>query len=297
MDHPEGQYLVLLGRAWDTGMPRVDRTGVGTRALFGETLRFDLSDGTVPLVTTKRIAWKAALRELLWFLSGETNIRPLVAQGVHLWTDWPLAAHARETGETLTRDAFEARILDDDAFAARWGDLGPIYGKQWRRWTAPDGTEIDQIAALIQDLRRNPTSRRLLFTGWNVADLPRMALPPCHMTYQYFVENGRLHGILFQRSCDIGLGLPFNLFEAALLMHLFARHVGLAPGTLTWMGGDTHVYENHGHLVAEQRARAPRAFPRLRIAAPRLSIDDYVFEDFTIEGYDPHPAIAARVAV
>ncbi len=297
MDHPEGQYLVLLGRAWDTGMPRVDRTGVGTRALFGETLRFDLSDGTVPLVTTKRIAWKAALRELLWFLSGETNIRPLVAQGVHLWTDWPLAAHARETGETLTRDAFEARILDNDAFAARWGDLGPIYGKQWRRWTAPDGTEIDQIAALIQDLRRNPTSRRLLFTGWNVADLPRMALPPCHMTYQYFVENGRLHGILFQRSCDIGLGLPFNLFEAAVLIHLFARHVGLAPGTLTWMGGDTHVYENHGHLVAEQRAREPRAFPRLRIAAPRLSIDDYVFEDFTIEGYDPHPAIAARVAV
>jgi len=297
MPHPESQYLDLLVRAWETGAPRTDRTGVGTRALFGETLRFDLADGTVPLLTTKRIAWKAALRELLWFLSGETNIRPLVEQGVHLWTDWPMAAHARATGETLTRDAFEARILGDEAFAARWGDLGPVYGKQWRRWTGPDGQPIDQIAALLTGLRTDPGSRRLLFTGWNVADLPRMALPPCHMTYQYFVEGDRLHGLLFQRSCDIGLGLPFNLFEAAVMIHLFARHSGLAPGTLTWMGGDTHVYENHGHLVATQRAREPRAFPRLCIAAARPDIDDYVFEDFAIEGYDPHPGIAAPVAV
>ena len=176
--------------------------------MFGETLRFDLADGVVPLLTTKRVAWKAALRELLWFLSGETNIRPLVAQGVHIWTDWPMARHARATGEMLGRDDFEARILADEAFAAAWGDLGPVYGKQWRRWAGPDGTETDQIAALIEGLRSDATSRRLLFTAWNVADLPAMALPPCHMTYQFFVDDGRLHGLLFQRSCDIGLGLP-----------------------------------------------------------------------------------------
>ena len=297
MAHPEQQYLDILTRAWEEGAPRIDRTGVGTRALFGERLRFDLTDGVVPLITTKRVAWKAALRELLWFLSGETNIRPLVAHGVHIWTDWPLARHARATGEAFSRDAFEARILADEDFATEWGDLGPVYGKQWRRWAGPDGAEIDQIVALIDGLRTNPTSRRLLFTGWNVAELGAMALPPCHMTYQYFVEGARLHGLLFQRSCDIGLGLPFNLFAAATLIHLLAVHVGLAPGTLTWMGGDCHVYENHGHLVAEQRAREPRAFPRLRIATARSSIDDYVFEDFTIEGYDPWPAISAPVAV
>ncbi len=297
MSHPEHAYLQLLVRAWEEGAPRRDRTGVGTRALFGETLLFDLSDGMVPLLTTKRVAWKAALRELLWFLGGKTNIRPLVAQNVHIWTDWPLAAHARATGERLSRDVFEARILEDPDFAARWGELGPIYGKQWRRWAGPDGRETDQIAALIEGLRTNPTSRRLLFTGWNVAELDRMALPPCHMTYQYFVRDGVLDGLLFQRSCDIALGLPFNLFAAATLIHLFARHTGLAPGRLTWMGGDTHVYENHAHLVAEQRTRAPRPFPHLTIAAARPTIDDYVFEDFTLDGYDPHPAIPAPVAV
>ena len=295
--HPEGAYLDLLTRAWETGAPRRDRTGVGTRALFGETLRFDLYDGAVPLLTTKRVPWKAALRELLWLLSGETNIRPLLEHGVHIWTDWPLARFVRETGEPVTRDAFEARVLGDAAFAAAWGDLGPVYGRQWRRWPGPDGREHDQIAALVEGLRANPTSRRLLFTGWNVAELHRMALPPCHMTYQYFVRDGRLDGLLFQRSCDIALGLPFNLFEAAALIHLFAAHVGLAPGTLTWMGGDTHVYENHGELVAEQRTREPRPFPRLRVAGPRPTIDDYMFEDFALEGYDPHPAIRAPVAV
>ena len=296
MDHPESQYLSLLARAWDEGAPRVDRTGVGTRALFGERLRFDLSGGTVPLLTTKRVAWKAALKELLWFLSGETNIRPLVGQGVHIWTDWPMARHRAATGERLSRDDFEARLLADDAFAAAWGDLGPVYGKQWRRWAGPDGREIDQIAALLTGLSDDPTSRRLLFTAWNVADLPAMALPPCHMTYQYFVDGGRLHGLLFQRSCDIGLGLPFNLFEAAAMIVLFAGHVGLLPGTLTWMGGDTHVYENHGALVAAQRGREPRPLPRLGVTR-RASIDDYRFEDFTLTGYDPHPAISAPVAV
>jgi thymidylate synthase len=296
MSHPEHQYLDLLQRAWTHGSRRVDRTGVGTRALFGETLRFDLADGTVPLLTTKRVAWKAALRELLWFLSGDTNIAPLVRDGVHIWTDWPLARFRHETGTAIDRDAFEARIVSDPAFAAAWGDLGPVYGKQWRRWRGADGTETDQIAALIAGLRADPTSRRLLFTAWNVAELAMMALPPCHMTYQYFVADGRLHGLLFQRSCDIGLGLPFNIFEAAVLIRLFAAQTGFAPGTLTWMGGDTHVYENHGPLVEAQRARAPREFPALAIES-RPSIDDYRFEDFTLNCYDPHPAIPAAVAV
>lgn len=294
--HPEHQYLDLLVRAWTQGSPRIDRTGVGTRALFGETLRFDLTNGTVPLLTTKRVAWKAAVRELLWFLSGDTNIAPLVAQSVHIWTDWPLARYRRETGETITRDAFEARVVDDPAFAIQWGDLGPVYGRQWRRWRDEDGGTIDQIAGLMEAIRNNPTSRRLLFTGWNVAELDRMALPPCHMTYQYFVDNGRLSGTLYQRSCDIGLGLPFNLFEAAVLIHMLAAQTSLQPGTLTWMGGDTHVYENHSALVETQRAREPRPFPLLSIA-PRASIDDYRFEDFTLTGYDPHPAIAAPIAV
>lgn len=297
MEHSERAYLSLLTRAWNDGSRRRDRTGVGTRALFGETLRFDLSGGLVPLLTTKRVYWKTALRELLWFLSGNTSIVPLVAQNVHIWTDWPLERFRNATGATIDRAAFEARLLADPGFAAMWGDLGPVYGRQWRRWPGADGVPIDQIAALIDGLRHDPASRRLLFTGWNVADLPRMALPPCHMTYQYFVEHGRLHGILFQRSCDLGLGFPFNIFEAATLVHLFAHHVGLAGGSITWMGGDVHVYEDHGPLVTTQTARTPRAFPTLRIAARRDTIDDYVFDDFAVDGYDPHPAIAAPIAV
>lgn len=186
--HPEAAVLDLMHRVWTQGSERRDRTGVGTRALFGAMLRFDLSDGTIPLLTTKRVFWKSALKELIWFLSGDTNIRPLVEQGVHIWTDWPLDRYIRETGERLDRDTFEARILADADFAARWGDLGPVYGKQWRRWLGPDGATHDQIAALVQGLRDNPASRRHIFTGWNVAELADMALPPCHMTYQYFVE-------------------------------------------------------------------------------------------------------------
>lgn len=297
IDYSERQYLDLLARAWKHGSRRSDRTGVGTRALFGETMRFDLTDGVVPLLTTKRVAWKTALRELLWLLSGDTNIRALVAAGVHIWTDWPLVRFVRETGEAIDRDTFEGRLIGDAAFAAAWGDLGPVYGAQWRRWRGADGSEYDQIATVLAGLREDPTSRRLLFTGWNVAELHRMALPPCHMTYQYFISEGQLHGLLFQRSCDIALGLPFNLFEAATLVHLFAAHVGLAPGTLTWMGGDTHVYENHGDLVREQTAREPRPFPKMGIVGARATIDDYRFEDFIMEGYDPYPAIRAEVAV
>ena len=297
LPHPEHQYLDLMRRVWTGGIERGDRTGTGTRALFGETLRFDLSDGTVPLLTTKRIFWKSAVKELLWFLAGDTRLRPLVAQGVHIWTDWPMARHAAATGETLTRNQFEERILADDAFDALWGDLGPVYGAQWRRWPDGKGGHIDQIAALVEGLKANPASRRHIFTGWNVAELDRMALPPCHMTYQYFVGGGRLSGILYQRSCDLGLGFPFNIFEAALLIRMLAQQLDLEPGELVWMGADCHLYLNHAHLVETQLAREPRPFPRLEFARRPASIFDYALEDFVLTGYDPHPHIAAPVAV
>ncbi|MDP9095803.1 MAG: thymidylate synthase [Pseudomonadota bacterium] len=303
----EAGYLDLLRRVWEHGVVRADRTGTGTRALFGQTLRFDLGSGSVPILTTKRVYWKTAVRELLWFLSGDTSIVPLVRQGVHIWTDWPLEKYRTATGATLDREAFEARLLDDSAFAAQWGDLGPVYGSQWRHWPqyAPDGHGkftrepggIDQIAALVDGLRKNPNSRRHIFTGWNVAELDRMALPPCHMTYQYFVADGRLSGILYQRSCDLGLGFPFNIFEAALLLRMLAQQCDLLPGELVWMGADCHVYLNHEHLVETQLAREPKPFPHLELARRLASIFDYGFEDVVVTGYDPHPAIAAPVAV
>lgn len=299
--HPETAVLDLMRRVWESGNERHDRTGVGTRALFGAMLRFDLADGTVPLLTTKRVFWKSAARELLWFLAGETNIRPLVAKGVHIWTDWPLDRYRRETGDPIDRAGFEAKIVADSSFADRWGDLGPVYGKQWRRWVGPDGRIHDQIATLVEGLRNNPASRRHIFTGWNVAELGQMALPPCHMTYQYFVENrdgqpDRLSGILYQRSCDLGLGFPFNIFEAALLLRMLAAQTGMQPGEIIWMGADVHLYLNHAHLVEQQLARTPRPFPRLNLK-PAADIFSYQFEDFEIEGYDPYPAIAAPVAV
>ncbi len=295
----EAQYLDLMRRVWTAGVQRSDRTGTGTRALFGETLRFDLSNGTVPILTTKRVFWKTAVREMLWFLGGETSIVPLARDGVHIWTDWPLEKYAKATGEALSRDAFEARLLNDDAFAAQWGDLGPVYGHQWRHWPRfpGDAEGIDQIAALVDGLRNNPASRRHIFTGWNVADLDRMALPPCHMTYQYFVADGRLSGILYQRSCDLGLGFAFNIFEAALLLRMLAQQCDLEPGEIVWMGADCHLYLNHAELVETQLSRAPRPFPRLNLLRRPASIIDYRFEDFEVTGYEPHPAISAPVAV
>lgn len=303
----EAQYLDLMRRVWTTGVERSDRTGTGTRALFGETMRFDLSDGSIPILTTKRVFWKAAARELLWFLSGDRNIRSLVEQGVHIWTDWPLAKYNGATGEALDRDAFEARIIADDEFAATWGDLGPVYGAQWRHWPryAPagdglftrDANGIDQISELVHGLRHNPSSRRHIFTGWNVADLADMALPPCHMTYQYFISGNRLSSILYQRSCDLGLGFAFNIFESAMLLRLLAQQCDLLPGEMIWMGADCHLYLNHEHLVAEQLSRMPRAFPQFDIVRRAPDIFGYAIDDFAVTGYDPHPAIAAPVAV
>ncbi|MBL0965909.1 MAG: thymidylate synthase [Blastomonas sp.] len=306
-DHFEWQYLDLMRQVWTRGHERSDRTGVGTRSLFGATMRFDLSDEAIPLLTTKRVYWKAAAREMLWFLTGETNIRPLVEQGVHIWTDWPLDAYRKATGEAIDRDAFEARIIADAEFAERWGDLGPVYGKQWVDWPVyePVGEGlfrkrergINQIAELVESLRHNPGSRRHIFEGWNVAELHRMALPPCHKTYQFFVADGKLTGLLYQRSCDLALGVPFNIFSAALIARMLAQQCDLEPGELIWNGGDVHLYLNHQELVETQLARAPSGEPKLTINRRPDSIFHYRIEDFEVRDYAPQAHIAAPVAV
>jgi len=246
----------------------MDRTGVGTLSTFGHQMRFDLSNG-FPLLTTKRIFFRGCVHELLWFLSGDTNTRYLRENGVTIWDEW-----ADENGE-----------------------LGPVYGKQWRAWETKDGQTIDQISSLVNGLKSNPHSRRLLFTGWNVGELDQMALPPCHMVYQYYVANGRLSGLLFQRSADTFLGLGWNLCEAALLIHMLAQQTGLEPGELIWSGGDVHLYLNHVDQAREQLTRDPRPFPTLRLRRKPASIFEYAFDDFELIDYHPHPNIPAKVAV
>lgn len=305
--HPEWQYLDLMRQIWEHGDERVDRTGVGTRAVFGAQLRFDLADCRMPLLTTKRVFWKTATREFLWFLTGNTNIRDLCAQGVQIWTDWPLDKYRKASGEDITRDAFSARIVADAAFAAQWGNLGPVYGKQWVNWPVyepvgdglfrlhPQG--VNQVADLVDSLRNNPGSRRHIVEGWNVAELDQMALPPCHKTYQFHVSGNRLNGLLYQRSCDVALGLPFNLWGGALFLRMLAQQCDLEPGELVWMGGDTHLYLNHADLVTAQLAREPDGEPRLSIVRRPDDIFGYRIEDFEVTGYAPQGQLSAPVAV
>jgi thymidylate synthase len=305
--HWEWQYLDLMRRIWEHGDERADRTGVGTRSIFGATLRFDLADGAMPLLTTKRIYWKTATRELLWFLTGETNIRPLCAQGVQIWTDWPLDRYRRETGEAISREEFSRRIVDDADFARRWGDLGPVYGKQWVDWPvyepAGDGLYrkrekgVNQLAELVESLKHNPAGRRHIIEGWNVAELDAMALPPCHKTYQFHVAGNRLFGLLYQRSCDLGLGFAFNMWSLALLTRMLAQQCDLEPGEAVWTGGDVHLYLNHAPLVEEQLGREPAGVARLAILRRPESIFDYRIEDFLVSDYAPQAHIPAPVAV
>ncbi len=298
MRHPEYQYLDLIDRVLESGDERSDRTGVGTRSIFGAMTRFDLSDGSAPILTTKRVYWKTAVKEMLWFLTGETNIQPLLRENVRIWTDWPLDTYRRQTGDNVSQEEFERRIVEDDDFALRWGDLGPVYGKQWRRWVGADGREHDQIAGLIDTLRSNPSSRRMLFHAWNVGELEGMALPPCHMVYQYHVTtDGRLNSLCFQRSADLLLGVSFNWVGATALQLMIAQQAGLTPGELIWCAGDVHLYLNHLEQAREQRQREPRAMPKMRLIRHAASIDDYRIEDFEVEGYAPHAAIKADVAV
>jgi thymidylate synthase len=309
MRHPEYQYLNLIERIITTGDRRIDRTGVGTLSVFGATMRFDLSNGSFPVLTTKRVFWKTAVKEMLWFLTGQTNIQSLLKENVKIWTDWPLDKYRKSTGDQISQEDFEARILADDSFAATWGDLGPVYGKQWRRWLDSEGKEHDQIATVIETLKTNPSSRRIIFHAWNVPELDQMALPPCHMVYQFHVSgleeakasNGQIKPKLsmlnMQRSVDSLLGLPFNLAQQAALLHMVASQVGMTPSELVWFGGDVHLYLNHIEAAQTLLEREPTPFPRLKLLNIPSSIDGYKIEDFEVTGYDPHPAISAPVAV
>ncbi len=261
-------YLDLLRRVRDEGARKTDRTGTGTRSLFGCQMRFDLARG-FPLVTTKRVHLKSVVYELLWFLRGDTNVAWLREHGVTIWDEWADAA----------------------------GELGPVYGRQWRSWPTPDGGHIDQIARVVNELRTNPDSRRILVSAWNVGELDRMALLPCHALFQFYVADGRLSCQLYQRSADLFLGVPFNIASYALLTHMVAQQCDLAVGEFIWTGGDTHLYLNHLEQAGEQLARAPLAPPRLAIRRRPPSIFDYAFEDFEFRDYSPHPAIKAPVAI
>src|SRR5580698_10357158 len=267
-DHPERQYLALLEDILATGAERGDRTGTGTLGVFGRQLRFDLSQG-FPLLTTKRVHFHSILVELLWFLRGETNVRPLQERGVTIW----------------------------DAWADADGELGPVYGKQWRSWTAPDGRVIDQIAAVQDSIRRNPESRRHVVSAWNPAELEDMALPPCHCLFQFFVAGGKLSCQLYQRSADVFLGVPFNIASYALLTMMVAQVTGLKPGDFVHSLGDAHLYSNHLEQARLQLTRPTRALPVMKINPDVKDIFAFRYQDFVLEGYDPHPHIKAEVAV
>jgi thymidylate synthase len=306
-EHYEQQYLDLMRRIWNDGVVQHDRTGVGTKALFGAQMRFSLADNAIPLLTTKRVFWKTAAREMLWFLSGNTNIRPLLQNKVRIWTDWPLAKYRRETGVQISQDDFEQQIVLDEEFAAKWGDLGPVYGAQWVNWPRYESVGeglykradkgIDQVSVLVESLKNNPGSRRHIIEGWNVAELDQMALPPCHKTYQFQVADGKLNGLLFQRSCDLGLGFAFNVFSASLLIRMLAQQTGYEAGELIWQGGDVHLYLNHAELVEEQLKRSPGGTPKFNIIRKPDTIFDYRLEDFEVSDYAPQIHISAPVAV
>jgi thymidylate synthase len=293
----EQQYLDLLSRLLVAGDKRMDRTGTGTFSLFGEKMEFDVQNGVFPVMTTKKVAWKTAVREMLWFLTGNTNIHFLLNQGVSIWTDWPLAKYRAETGHQISREEFEERVRDDYGFAERWGDLGPVYGKQWRRWLASDGREIDQVHALINGIRNDPNGRRHIFTGWNVGELKQMALPPCHMTYQFYCEGHSLSLMVHQRSCDVFLGLPFNIAQQAALLAMVAQQTDREPKRLVWIGGDTHLYRNHVEQVEEQVSRKPYPFPKMGLLRHPPSIDNYRIEDFLVADYQCHEHLAGAVSV
>ncbi len=303
------QYLDLLTHIMDTGIDKSDRTGVGTRSVFGYQMRFDLAQG-FPLLTTKKVPFRLIAEELLWFVRGDTQLRTLAMKDVHIWDEWPYKAYLIRSGLPVPQtgsnewnvgiQSFIERIKTDEIFAADYGNLGPVYGYQWRHWPTPDGREIDQLKDVVEQIKQNPDSRRLIVSAWNPADLEEMAkagLPPCHCLFQFYVARGKLSCQLYQRSCDTFLGVPFNIASYALLTLMIAQVTGLQPGEFIWTGGDTHLYNNHFEQVKEQLTREPKKLPTLRINPEIKDLFAFTFEDFTLEGYDPHPPIKAPIAV
>ncbi|MBC1935393.1 thymidylate synthase [Listeria grandensis] len=312
------QYLDLERFVLENGTQKGDRTGTGTISTFGYQMRFDLAKG-FPIMTTKRVPFKLVVSELLWFLHGDTNIRYLLEHNNNIWNEWAFERWVKSTdytGPDMTdfglraeSDAafktvyldemarFKERILADEVFAKQYGELGNIYGKQWREWRTSTGQTMDQLADLIEMIRTNPNSRRLIVSAWNPEDVPTMALPPCHTLFQFYVADGKLSCQLYQRSADIFLGVPFNIASYALLTHLIARETGLEVGEFVHTMGDAHLYNNHIEQVKEQLSRMPRTLPKLMLSDKPVSIFDFDVEDVTLEGYDPHPAIKAPISV
>ena len=296
------QYLTLLRRITDEGVVKSDRTGTGTKSVFGHQMRFDLSKG-FPLLTTKRVFLKGIIHELLWFLKGDTNIKYLVNNGVHIWDNDAYRYYnelcCRHGVLPIDMESFlhaASEGVESPIDGYRFGDLNHVYGYQWRSWPRPDGRSIDQISEVIDTIRRNPNSRRMLVSAWNVAEVEQMALPPCHVMFQFYVADGRLSCQLYQRSADTFLGVPFNIASYALLTMMIAQVCGLQAGDFVHTLGDTHLYLNHLDQAAEQLSREPRKLPTMRLNPDVKSIFDFRYEDFTLEGYDPHPAIKAPMS-
>lgn len=307
INNADGQYLNLLRDILENGTESTDRTGTGTLKVFGRQLKFDLSEG-FPLLTTKKVWFKGVKEELLWMISGEQNIRPLVLKDVHIWDEWPYQKYLEKTGmaDKLPKytpewkekqNEFIEKIKTDKKFAQKHGNLGPVYGYQWRHWKARDGKEIDQLANAVDTIKKNPDSRRIAVTAWDPQDLGNVALPPCHLYFQFQVNGEKLNTFMVQRSVDSFLGLPFNIASYALLTGLIARMTGKVPGELTMALADTHIYLNHLDQVRLQLTREPRHLPRLILDDWYNSFEEITSGRIRVEGYDPHPAIEAPISV
>jgi thymidylate synthase len=302
----EEQYLALLQDILKNGKFKDDRTKTGTKSVFGRQLRYDLSKG-FPLLTTKKMFLKAVIYELLWFLRGESNIKYLIDNGVHIWDEWPYKYYKTQNlklknKHILTQEEYVEKVRTDKSFARRWADLGPVYGVQWRKWRkAGSKKEVDQVKQLIKDIKKTPYSRRLIVTAWNPGEIEeivkREGLPPCHTLFQFYVNDGKISVQLYQRSADVFLGVPFNIASYALLLMMIAQVTGLRPGEFVHTFGDVHIYSNHIKQVKEQLKRKPKKLPKMIINPRVKDINKFKFEDFTLEDYNPYPPIKAPVAV